>query len=101
MTNEKSTFGRYKIIPIGFNLSYDLSYEFIILQLPFVLNTSFDKCVSIWNYGFGEKNLLNPVKNRERNCMCQLIKKPLKFNERLRKKIGDLIDKKLLNLMRK
>ncbi len=33
MTNERSTFGRYEIVPIGLDLSHDWLYDFMTLQM--------------------------------------------------------------------
>ncbi len=35
----------------------------MILQLPSLLNASFDKRIDVWGYGFGIENFLNPVED--------------------------------------
>ena len=45
------------------------------LQLPSLLDVSSDKYISIWNYGLGKKNPLNPVGNKRKNYVCLIDEK--------------------------
>ena len=56
---------------------------------------------SVWDYGFGEKNLLNPVENGRENRVCQLVKNLLNSMKKRGRKSETLINEKPSNLMRK
>ena len=63
MTNDRSTFGRYEIVPIGLDPSHDWSCDFMILQSPSFLDVSSDELVAFEIVALVGKNLLNPVEN--------------------------------------
>ena len=67
MTNKKSTFERYEIVLMRFDLSHYGLHNFIILQLPFFFDRSYDKRVAFQIIVLIEKNLPNLVKNGKKN----------------------------------
>ena len=94
MTNKRSTFERYKIVLIRLDLLRNWSYNFITLQLLFFLDASSNKRIvfEIMVLLIGKK----PLKPSRK-----LRKKLSKLNKKMKKKIGDLIDKKPPKLNKK
>ena len=95
----------YKIVSIRWDSSPGWLFDFITLQLLFLFDTSFDKYISIWDYGFGGKNILNLMEDWKGNRMCLICEKTFKLDEKIRRKnrrkSRAWLIKKLLNLMRK
>ena len=71
------------------------------LQLTFLLDASFDKHISIWDYGFGEKKLFKPNVKLRNKSYIQWMKKPSKLDEKTKRKTKSSIDKKSLKLNKK
>ena len=73
----------------------------MILQLLF-LDVSSDKYIDIWNHCFGKKNLLNPIKNWEKNRIFNWWKNLLNLIKKQRRKPKEvLIDEKSLKFDKK
>ena len=66
----------YKIVSIRLDPSRDWSYNFMILQLLFLLDASSDEWVVFEIMVLVEKNLLNLVENWKKNCVHSIGKKP-------------------------
>ncbi len=73
----------------------------MILQLPFLLDTSSDKHIaySVWDHGFGGDNLLNLERNWEENRVCLIGEKTPWENKKGKPRAWSM--KNLLNSMRK
>ncbi len=68
MINEELTFGRYEIVSIGLDLSRDLLFDFMTLQLAFLLDVCSNKYITF-------------------EIMALLIgKKPFKLSKKLKRK---------------
>ena len=63
MTNERSTFKRYKIISIRLDSAHDKLYDLMTFQLPSLLDTSSNKGLALKIIALIEKNFSNPMKN--------------------------------------
>ena len=63
MTNKRLAFGRYKIVLVRLDLLHSWLYNFMILQLPFFLDTSFNKHIAFEIIVLIGINLLNSMEN--------------------------------------
>ena len=84
----------YKIVSIRLDPSRDQSYEFMTLQLPFLLDASSNKRIAFEIMALVEKNLLNSMRKQGRKPekIEDLINdKPPKLDEKIKKKIDHSI----------